>query len=443
MDSNLLAMFVMNIAFSSFNYTAIIGIVAIILLLFVSAIISSSEVAFFSLNADDLKNISETKNNRAKRVLSLLEKPKHLLASLIIASSFVNIAIIVISLFVSKQIFGYAHSHFLFFAFQIIVISVLILLFGEMIPKFYSSQFAQKVALRNSLLIKIIDKFLRPLSSLMVKMTSVVDKRIKKRKINISIDDISQALDIAEADEFQEDKKILEGIVKFGNIDVNEIMKSRVDVISVEISTPFSKLVSIIVDSGYSRIPVFHKTLDNVKGILYVKDLLPHIHKSENFRWQSLIRPPYYVPETKKINDLLEEFQKRKIHMAIVIDEYGGSSGIVTLEDILEEIVGEITDEFDNAEDKFIKIDDNNYIFEGKTLLNDFFKILELDEEIFDKVKGDADTLAGLILEIKGEIPEKHDIIKFENFEFKIKSVDNRRIKQIAVKVKNNLKLKD
>lgn len=428
----------MNIAFSSFNYTAIIGIVAIVLLLFVSAIISSSEVAFFSLNADDLKNISENKSNRAKRVLSLLEKPKHLLASLIIASSLLNIAVIVISLFVSTQILGFAHSHFLFFAFQIIVISVLILLFGEMIPKFYSSQFSQKIALRNSLIIKFINFVFRPLSSLMVKMTSVVDKRITKRKINISINDISQALDIAESDEYQEDKKILEGIVKFGNIDVNEIMKSRVDVISVEISTPFSKLVSTIVDSGYSRIPVFHKTFDNVKGILYVKDLLPHIHKSENFRWQSLIRPPYYVPETKKINDLLEEFQKRKIHMAIVIDEYGGSSGIVTLEDILEEIVGEITDEFDNTEDKFIKIDDNNYIFEGKTLLNDFFKILDLDEEIFDKVKGDADTLAGLILEIKGEIPEKQDIIKFENFEFKIKSVDNRRIKQIAVKVKSS-----
>jgi gliding motility-associated protein GldE len=249
------------------------------------------------------------------------------------------------------------------------------------------------------------------------------------------MDDLSDALDLTEHG-INEEKKILEGIVKFGNKAVSEIMTPRVDVIGVALKTRFKKLISLVVDSGYSRIPVYNQDLDNIKGILYIKDLIPFLGKPDSFNWQSLLRPPYYVPETKKINDLLKEFQTTKIHMAVVIDEYGGTSGIITLEDILEEIVGEITDESDNDEVFYVKLDENNYLFEGKVLLNDFFKVFNADEEIFDEVKGEAETLAGLILELKGELPRKNEVIACMGFDFTIKSVDQRRIQQIQVTLK-------
>jgi gliding motility-associated protein GldE len=266
--------------------------------------------------------------------------------------------------------------------------------------------------------------------------TSFVNKRISDYNQNISVDDLSQALELTSPGDLTEDKEILKGIVRFGNKSVVEIMRSRVDVVSVDLKDNYADIMKIINDTGFSRIPVYSETFDNIKGILYIKDLLPHVHKGNSFRWQSIIRPPFYVPETKKIDDLLEDFQKNKVHMAIVVDEYGGTSGIVTLEDVLEEIVGEITDEFDEEEKFFTKIGENKYLFDGKTLLNDFCKVIGVDEDIFEDVEGEADTLAGLILELKGEIPLKNDTILCKNFVFTIEAVDNRRIKQIKVEIK-------
>jgi gliding motility-associated protein GldE len=280
-------------------------------------------------------------------------------------------------------------------------------------------------------------KLFKPVNSILIFSTSFINNRIHAYNSHISVDELSQALELTSKTELKEDTDILKGIVKFGNKSVVEIMRSRVDVVSIDINSGFSKVMTLITETGFSRIPVFSETFDNIKGILYIKDLLPHVHKGASFRWQSIIRPPFYVPETKKIDDLLEEFQKNKVHMAIVVDEYGGTSGIVTLEDVLEEIVGEITDEFDEEEKFYTKISENKYIFDGKTLLNDFYKVIGIEESVFDDVKGEADTLAGLILELKGEIPAKNDTINCKNYVFSIEAVDNRRIKQIKVEIKN------
>jgi len=286
-----------------------------------------------------------------------------------------------------------------------------------------------------------LEKIFKPISSILIYSTSIVNKRFARKKQNISMDDLSKAMELPSTT-ITEDEKILKGIVKFRNIDVKEIMKSRLDVVAIDMQTKFSKLLPQIIESGYSRIPVYSGSFDNIRGILYIKDLLPHLNKNDTFKWQSLIRSPYFVPETKKINDLLEEFQSKKIHLAMVVDEYGGTHGIITLEDILEEIVGEIADESDEDEPTYVRLDESNYLFEGKTLLNDFYKIINTSDNIFNEIKGDADTLAGLILEIKGEIPEKNDIIRYKKFSFIIDSVDFRRIKRIRVKIYPDL-LKD
>jgi len=274
----------------------------------------------------------------------------------------------------------------------------------------------------------------QPLSAILIRSTSAVQKKMKEKRSNISMDDLSQALELT-GEELEEDEKILQGIVNFGNTDVSEIMKSRVDVVAVDIAMGFYDLLELIKEYGYSRIPVYIGDFDHVKGLLYVKDLLPHIRKGNTFRWQSLIRPPYFVPENKKINDLLAEFQKQKIHLAIVVDEYGGTSGLVTLEDILEEIVGEISDESDVEEVMFEKINDQTFLFEAKTLLNDFYKAVNLKEPVFDEVKGEAETLAGLILELNGEIPEKNERFSFQGYQFIVEEVDERRITKIQVEI--------
>lgn len=284
----------------------------------------------------------------------------------------------------------------------------------------------------------MLEKIFSPLIRLIVLSTSFVNRRLQKHNNNFSIDEISHALHLTSEQKLSEEKEILEGIVKFGNKNVSEIMKPRVDVVSLDIKTPFQPVLDLIVDSGFSRIPVYNGSFDNIKGILYIKDILPHSHKGGSFKWQSLIRPPFYVPETKKINSLLKEFQKNKVHLAVVIDEYGGTSGIVTLEDVLEEIVGEIVDEFDEEEHYFSKISANTFLFDGKTLLGDFFKITKGDDTVFEEVKGDADTLAGLILELKGEIPVLHEKTEYKQFVFTIEAVDDRRIKQIKVEIDRN-----
>ena len=423
------------ITLQSFEWSNLLGLGVIVLLLISSALVSGSEVAFFSLSPTDIEKLKTEENLSSEGTLKLLKEPERLLATILISNNFINVGIVIISTYLTDHVIDFSNAPGWFsFLFKIVLVTFLLLLFGEIIPKVYAAKYASRFALVMSRPMRFLNMLFKPFSFSLVKSTSVVNKRLMKRKPEISMDDLSNAIDLAEG-EIKENKKILEGIVSYGNTDASEIMKPRVDVVAFDITMPFDVLLNKITEHNYSRIPVYAETFDNVKGILYIKDLLPHYHK-KNFHWQSLLRPPYFVPESKKINDLLLDFQTKKNHMAIVIDEYGGTSGIVTLEDILEEIVGEITDEFDEPDLFYKKIDNFNYVFEGKTLLNDFFKILQLEDDIFDEVKGDAETLAGLVLELLGEIPKAGGTVKYKNFVFKVISSDLRRIKQIKVTYK-------
>lgn len=427
-----------NIQFHSLTFSIAISIMVVLLLLLSSAFISGSEVAYFSLSATDKQKLQK-KNKTNQRVLKNLENPEKLLATILVANNFVNIAIIILSAYITKNLVSIQNSQIFEFILQVVLITFFLLIFGEITPKVYATHFALGFAKFMAFPLQTLEKIFRPLNFILIYSTSFVNKRLQKHRKKISMDEISQALQLTSDQELSEEKDILEGIIKFGNKNVEEIMKPRVDVVSLDIKTDFPKVLQVINDSGYSRIPVYTDSFDNVSGILYIKDILPHSHKKESFNWQTLIRTPFHVPETKKINSLLEEFQKTKVHLAIVVDEYGGTSGIVTLEDILEEIVGDISDEFDEEKTFFSKISENTYLFDGKILLGDFYKIVNCDDTVFDDVKGDADTLAGLILEQKGEIPGLKEQINCKQFNFTIEAVDNRRIKQIKVKINRNL----
>jgi len=415
---------------------AIIGIVVVAILLFCSAMISGSEVAFFSLGPQHINNLKEQSTRKEQLVLKLLEKPERLLANILISNNFINVGIVIIASFVTGTLFNFSGTPVLGFVIQVIVITFLLLLFGEIIPKVYANRFAPQFAKRMAIPLIALDRLFQPLIYILIKSSGLVNRRLANKGQNISMDDISEALDLTTG-VVQDEKEMLEGIVRFSNLEVSEIMKPRTDVITVDIQTDMSTLTGIIIDSGFSRIPVYEETSDNLRGILYVKDLLPHLNKKTNFEWQELIREPFYVPEAKKINDLLKEFQEKKIHLAIVVDEYGGTEGIVTMEDILEEVVGEITDESDEAEEFYRRIDARTTIFDGKTLLNDFYKVTELDDELFDDVKGDAETVAGLILELKGGFPRVNDIIHCKSVEFTVLGLDKRRIKEVKVFLKD------
>lgn len=420
----------------------VISLIIVVLLLFASALISGSEVAYFSLSATD-KHKLKKKNKTNTRVIRNLENPVKLLATILTTNNFVNIGIIILTANITDRLITIVNAPVIEFIFKVVLISFVLLLFGEIMPKVYATHFSLPFARFMAFPLEILEKVFRPINAVLIHSTSFVNKRLQKHQKNISMHEISQALRLTSEQELAEEKEILEGIVKFGNKSVVEIMTPRVDVISLEIKTGFKKVLDVINESGFSRIPVFIESFDNIKGILYIKDILPHSHKTDIFKWQTLVRPPFYVPETKKISSLLEEFQKTKVHMAIVVDEYGGSSGIVTLEDILEEIVGDIADEFDDDENFYSKIDDSTYIFDGKVLLGDFYKVLECEDNIFDDVKGDADTLAGLILELKGEIPNLNEKINCKKFRFTIEAVDNRRIKKIKTEIKSSIKHTD
>ncbi|MBA7480367.1 hypothetical protein ES707_15819 [subsurface metagenome] len=421
-----------NVAFYPAEPGSILAIFIVLILLVGSALISGSEVAYFSLSPTDKQNLEDRGTRNSRAVLELIKKPVRLLGTILITNNFINVGIVIISSFVMNRLIDFGTSKTLQFLAQVVVVTFILLLFGEILPKLYANLYASRFAQFMAYPLKFFEKLFYPISSMLIYSTSMVNRRLARKKQNISMDDLSEALELTSED-ISEEKNILEGIIKFGNIDVKEIMKARIDVVSADIKTNLHELISIAIDSGYSRIPIYDKTFDNVKGILYIKDLLPHIQKSKNFKWQSLIRPLYYVPENKKIDDLLNEFQTKKIHMAIVVDEYGGTSGIITLEDIIEEIVGEITDESDEDEVFFEQISGNEYLFDGKILLNDLYKILETEDDIFESVKGDADTLAGLILELKGDFPDRGEKTSFRNFEFIIEAVDKRRIKQIRL----------
>ena len=411
---------------------AIIGMVVVVILLFFSAMISGSEVAFFSLTPQDINSLKEGSSRNAKHVFMLLDLPERLLANILITNNFINVGIVTISAFITNSILDFHDNQVLGFVIQVVVITLLLLLFGEILPKIYANRFAPGFALSMAVPLMILDRAFNPLIYILVRSTRIVKRRLAKKGQNISMEDISEALDLTTG-VVKNEKEMLEGIVRFNNLEASEIMKPRTDVIAVDIQTDLEALTRIIIDSGFSRIPVYEETSDHLKGILYVKDLLPHINEGKNFPWQKLIREPFYVPETKKINDLLKEFQEKKIHLAIVVDEYGGTEGIVTMEDILEEVVGEITDESDEAAEVYRRIDARTTVFDGKTLLNDFYKVTELDDDLFDDVKGDAETIAGLILELKGGFPKVNDVLICKNIEFTVLGMDKRRIIEIKV----------
>lgn len=409
-----------------------LSLLIILVLLFCSAFLSGSEVAYFSLDSAERQKIADTASKENTYLLKNLESPEKLLATLVVANNFISVCLIVLSSLTINQLFKFPESFLWAFLFQLAVISLLIVLLGKIMPKFYSSKHSLRFAAKASRPLYYLVRILKPINSIFIS-SSILSKDYLSNQL--SVDQLSQALELTSEYETKEDKEILKGIVQFGNKNVADIMQSRVDVVAAEIKDNYSNILSLITDTGFSRIPVYAETFDDIKGILYIKDILPYVNKGANFRWQNLIRPPFYVPETKKIDVLLEEFQKNKVHMAIVVDEYGGCSGIVTLEDILEEIVGEITDEFDEEELLYTRISDNNYLFDGKILIQDFLTAIEREDVFLDDVKGEADTLAGLILELKGEIPEKDDVISCKNMIFTIDSVDNRRIKKIKVEI--------
>ncbi len=409
-----------------------------LVLLLCSALISGSEIAFFSLSPAQMEKIKSRKDKVSRIIIKLLGMPKHLLATILIVNNFVNVAIIILSTFIINRTFDFSSFPIIGFIIEVVVITAIILLIGEIIPKIYANQNALRFSNFMARPVYILMQVFYPLESLLINSTSFIDRRINRKGHDISLSELSDAIEItADENTPEEETKMLKGIVRFGDIEVSEIMKSRVDVTAVDVDMGFKELIKIIREFGYSRLPAFETNFDNVKGILYIKDLLAHIHQSDEFNWRFLLREAFFVPENKRINDLLHEFQEKKIHLAIVVDEYGGTSGIVTLEDILEEIVGEIVDEFDKDIDEisYSRIDDNNFVFDGKTSLIDFCKIIGIDDDIFEEVRGEADTLAGLILELEGSIPEKGDLIKFQNFSFSIEAVDNRRIKQIKVNI--------
>lgn len=411
----------------SFGTIDLIFIIILLFLLICSALISGSEVAFFSLSPSQLKHLEEKGYEKA---CNLQKKPNLLLATILISNNFVNVGIVILSTYLVNSLFNLSVNPVLGFIIQVIAVTFIILLVGEIIPKLYANRSQEKVVILMTGPLLFLSHLFRPLSYLLIKSTSIISNRIEKKDA-ISIDQLSKALELTKDSEINEEKDILEGIVRFGNIAVVDIIRARINVVAIDIESSYQQVKEIITEHGYSRMPVYEENLDNINGILYVKDLLQHLDEKDDFKWQSLLRPAYFVPETKKINDLLEEFQSKKVHLAIVVDEYGGTSGIVTMEDIIEEIVGDINDEYDEQEIFYTRSKNGAYVFEASTLLNDFFKITDIEEESFEDIEGDADTLAGLILEIKGELPQKGDVITYKNHQFTIEEVDNRRIKKI------------
>lgn len=405
-------------------------------LLLLSGFFSGAETAFFAINPVQLFTLKEADSSASRIVYRLLEKPKRLLATLLITVNFINIAIVVISSLMISQIFNFTHHETVGFLIQVVAVTFVIVLFCEVMPKVYATQNALSFSQYSAIPVFVVDKILRPISSLLVFSTSIVDKRMIHKGYDVSMDELTHAIDVTTDKNTPDDeKKILKGIARFGNIDVRQIMKSRMDVIAFDKDLTFPEIFPIIVENKYSRVPVFEGSFDTVIGVLYIKDLLPHLDKQDDasFNWLKLVRPAYFVPESKKINDLLQEFQEKKIHLAIVVDEYGGTSGIATMEDVLEEIVGEINDEFDDDEVFYSKLDDHNYVFEGKTLLNDLCRVTEIDREIFDTGDADVETLAGFILEKKGSIPFRNEVFSHEGILFTIESADRKRIKRVKI----------
>lgn len=415
------------------NTSLLFGVLGIIVLLFFSAMVSGAEVALFSLSQKNIEEAIEQNETKGNLISNLLKRPKKLLATLLIVNNFINIGIVIIFSFVKNDLLGTIYPDWLQFTIEVGVVTFLILLFGEILPKVYANRNNIKFSKMVVRPIHILNVILSPINMPMRAATIYFENKLGKQKSNISVNQLSQALELTSSDDTtDEEQKILEGIVSFGNTDTSQVMSPRIDVFALEIEESFKEILPKILDKGYSRIPVYRDNIDQVEGVLYVKDLLPHIDKTD-FNWITLLREPFFVPENKKLDNLLKDFQGMKNHLAIVVDEYGGTSGVITLEDIIEEIVGDISDEFDDENINYSQIDDKNFLFEGKINLKDFYRIVDVDEDLFEDKKGEAETLAGFILEIIGTFPKKGQKIFFDKCLFTIESVDKKRVKQIKV----------
>lgn len=414
----------------------IIAAILAAVLLLMSAFASGSEIAFFSLSPSDVAELEDGKFGADKKIQNLRDDSERTLATILIANNFVNVTIIMLLNYVIAGVISFGERALLLqFLFTTVILTFLLLLFGEIMPKVYARQDPLKFCRRCVGGIMFARKLFWPIENILLKSGMMAEKIIQKENHVLSVDDLEQALELTDKNDIKDEQNMLKGIIRFGDETAKEVMTSRQNIIDLDIRSNYADVLKCIEDNNYSRIPVYQDNTDNIRGILYIKDLLPHLTKSSNFRWQSLIRPPYFVPETKKIDDLLREFQENKVHIAIVVDEFGGTSGIVTLEDILEEIVGEINDEYDEEEKFYSKLNYNTFIFEGKTLLTDLCRILNVDDEEFEEVEGDADTLAGLLLEIKGDFPSIHEKIDYKNYTFEVMNVEERRISKIKVTV--------
>ncbi len=414
----------------------IIATILAAVLLLMSAFASGSEIAFFSLSPSDVAELEDGKFDADKKIQNLRDDSERTLATILIANNFVNVTIIMLLNYVIAGVISFGERALLLqFLFTTVILTFLLLLFGEIMPKVYARQDPLKFCRRCVGGIMFARKLFWPIENILLKSGMMAEKIIQKENHVLSVDDLEQALELTDKNDIKDEQNMLKGIIRFGDETAKEVMTSRQNIVDLDIRSNYADVLKCIEDNNYSRIPVYQDNTDNIRGILYIKDLLPHLTKSSNFRWQSLIRPPYFVPETKKIDDLLREFQENKVHIAIVVDEFGGTSGIVTLEDILEEIVGEINDEYDEEEKFYSKLNYNTFIFEGKTLLTDLCRILNVDDEEFEEVEGDADTLAGLLLEIKGDFPSIHEKIDYKNYTFEVMNVEERRISKIKVTV--------
>lgn len=425
-----------DISFQSPSVGILLTAVLTVVLLLLSGFASGSEIAFFSLTPTDIASLDTEKSSKDRNIEMLRNDSERTLATILITNNFVNVLIIMLCNLIFDSLLKFGARAFWFeFITKTVLLTFLLLLFGEIMPKIYSRQDSLKFCRMSVNGILILRKFFWPLEWVLIASGLLAEKVVQKKNRQLSVDDLEQALELTDKDDIKDEQSMLKGIIRFGDETAKEVMTSRQDIFDIDIKSSYDDVLKCIVDNSYSRIPVYQDSTDNIRGILYIKDLLPHLQKLSNFRWQSLIRPPYFVPETKKIDDLLREFQENKVHIAIVVDEFGGTSGLITLEDILEEIVGEINDEYDDDENAYSKLNYNTYIFEGKVLLSDFCKILDISADEFSEVEGDADSLAGLLLEIKGDFLSIHEKIDYKNYTFEILSIDERRISKVKVTI--------
>lgn len=422
------------VVFHPITTGTVIAVLLTAFLLLVSGFASGSEIAFFSLSPQDLEELDADKNPCDARIEQLRNDSERTLATILIANNFVNVTIIMLCNYIFSSLVQFKVA-WLEFIVITVLLTFMLLLFGEIMPKIYSRQAPLKFCRKAVSGIIFLRKVFWPLETILIKSGMIAEKAVPKESRQLSVDDLEQALELTDEDDIKDEQSMLQGIIRFGDETANDVMTPRQDIENIEIHSSFKEVLQFINDNNYSRIPVYQGNEDNIRGVLYIKDLLPYISKPEGFRWQSLIRPPYFVPETKRLDDLLREFQENKIHIAIVVDEFGGTSGLVTLEDILEEIVGEINDEYDEDVKPYTKLNNNTYIFEGKILLSDFCKVLQVDDDEFDDVAGDADSLAGLLLELKGDFLSLHEKLSYKQYTFEVMEVEERRISRVKVTI--------